>query len=287
MSEQSARTPDRAARGRPRAPRPPCGRSTRQKARDHVDPRPSALARRSSVRARTPAERGHHDRQYTSQLPPDRRGPPPTRGRRRPRSETARLKDKAADAGGHLLERGEGRGRRRHPGGAPPARRPLVAGALRGRPTRRAASRAGSPAGLTSVGGQLTQMASAPSEQNLATDIVREVGAPGRRARPAGWRATAPTRCSTRSAASRGGVPAPSSLLAAGAGVVLGRLTRGLKDAPTSPASTDDRSRRDPADRRAPSRCRSTTTRSRSVRGSPTSSRRRCPARPPRAWDER
>ncbi|WP_456845284.1 hypothetical protein [Cellulomonas sp. P5_C6] len=146
------------------------------------------------------------------------------------------LKDKAANAGGHLL--GEAKGEaaavtqeaRRQLGDLWSQARDEVSGQV-GTQQRRLAG------GLSSVGDQLTQMAAAPTEQNIATDVAREIGdrvtALGRWLEDHG-----PDEAldEVRGFARRR--PGTFLVLAAGAGVVLGRLTRGLKDAPTPRPTT-------------------------------------------------
>ncbi|WP_315096860.1 hypothetical protein [uncultured Cellulomonas sp.] len=146
------------------------------------------------------------------------------------KEQAGNLKEKATDAGGHLL--GEAKGEaaavtqeaRRQLGDLWSQARTEVAGQAGTQQSRLAG-------GLTSVGGQLSQMASTTSEQNLATDIVREVGdrvdSLGR------WlESHGPDEVldEVRSFARRR--PGTFLLVAAGAGMALGRLTRGLKDAP-------------------------------------------------------
>lgn len=150
------------------------------------------------------------------------------------REQASTLKAKAADAGGHLLDDAKGEAAavtheaRRQLGDLWSQARTEVTGQAATQQSRLAG-------GLTSVGGQLSQMASAPAEQNLATDLVREVGdkvdALGR------WlEGHGPDEVldEVRSFARRR--PGTFLVIAAGAGVVLGRLTRGLKDAPSAPA---------------------------------------------------
>ncbi|NUU17767.1 hypothetical protein HP550_10960 [Cellulomonas humilata] len=146
------------------------------------------------------------------------------------KEQASTLKAKAADAGGHLLDDAKGEAAavtqeaRRQLGDLWSQARTEVTGQASTQQSRLAG-------GLTSVGGQLSQMASAPAEQNLATDLVREVGdkvdSLGR------WlESHGPDEVldEVRSFARRR--PGTFLLVAAGAGVVLGRLTRGLKDAP-------------------------------------------------------
>ncbi|KRD45196.1 hypothetical protein ASE38_14555 [Cellulomonas sp. Root930] len=146
------------------------------------------------------------------------------------KEQASTLKAKATDAGGHLLDDARGEAAavtheaRRQLGDLWSQARTEVTGQAATQQSRLAG-------GLTSVGGQLSQMASAPTEQNLATDLVREVGdkvdALGR------WlEGHGPDEVldEVRSFARRR--PGTFLVIAAGAGVVLGRLTRGLKDAP-------------------------------------------------------
>ena len=172
--------------------------------------------------------------QYTTSYPQADAEPPTAT--QTARDETARLKDKAADAGGHLVDEAKGEAAavtqeaRRQLGDLWSQARSELSDQASSQQTRLAS-------GLTSVGSQLSQMAAAPSEQNLATDIVREVG--DRVDALGGWLGShGPDDVldEVRSFARRR--PGTFLLLAAGAGVVLGRLTRGLKDAPSSPAST-------------------------------------------------
>ncbi|WP_421741513.1 hypothetical protein [Cellulomonas sp.] len=146
------------------------------------------------------------------------------------KEQASTLKAKAADAGGHLFDDAKGEAAavtheaRRQLGDLWSQARTEVTGQAATQQSRLAG-------GLTSVGGQLSQMASAPTEQNLATDLVREVGdkvdALGRWLEDHG-----PDEVldEVRSFARRR--PGTFLVIAAGAGVVLGRLTRGLKDAP-------------------------------------------------------
>lgn len=152
------------------------------------------------------------------------------------KEQAGNLKDSAAGAGGHLL--GEAKSEatavtqeaRRQLGDLWTQARSEVTDQASAQQTRLAG-------GLTAVGGQFTQMASAPDEQNLATDIVREVGtrvdALGRWLENHG-----PDEVldEVRTFARRR--PGTFLLVAAGAGVVLGRLTRGLKDAPSATPTT-------------------------------------------------
>ncbi|MBO9555169.1 hypothetical protein [Cellulomonas sp.] len=145
------------------------------------------------------------------------------------------LKDKAADAGGHLL----GEAKQEAAAVAGEARRQLddlwsrtrseVSGQAGTQQTRLAS-------GLSTVSGQLSQMASAPAEQNLATDLVRGVGdAVGQVGRWLDEHSPEEVLDEVRRFARRR--PGTFLLLAAGAGIVAGRLTRGLKDAPSTPSA--------------------------------------------------
>jgi len=153
------------------------------------------------------------------------------------KEQASTLKDTAAEAGEHLL--GEAKGEAAAV--TQEARRQL--GELWSQARTEVVDQAGAQqsrlaGGLTAVGGQFSQMAAAPTEQNLATDVVREVG---QRVDSLGrWlESHGPDEVldEVRSFARRR--PGTFLLLAAGAGVVLGRLTRGLKDAPPeSPRSS-------------------------------------------------
>jgi len=152
------------------------------------------------------------------------------------KQETGRLKDSAAQTGGQLLEDAKGEAAavtqeaRSQLSDLWGQARSEVSGQASTQQTRLAG-------GLTSIGGQLTQMASDQSEQNVATDIVREVG---QRVDSVGrWlESHGPDELveEVRDFARRR--PVAFLALAAGAGVVLGRLTRGLKDAPSETRST-------------------------------------------------
>lgn len=171
---------------------------------------------------------------YTSPYPQHDSEPPSTADTAKEQAST--LKDKATDAGGQLL--GEAKGEaaavtqeaKRQLGDLWAQARTEVSDQASTQQSRLAG-------GLTAVGGQFSQMASAPSEQNLATDIVREVG---ERADSLGrWlESHGPDEVldEVRSFARRR--PGTFLLIAAGAGVVLGRLTRGLKDASATPTTT-------------------------------------------------
>ena len=151
------------------------------------------------------------------------------------KDEAAHLKDRATDAGGHLLDEAKGEAT----AVTQEARRQLDD--LWSQARSEVSSQAGTQqqrlaGGLTSVGDQLTQMASSTSEQGIATDVVREVGT---RVDTLGrWledRGPQEILDEVRSFARRR--PGTFLLVAAGAGVVVGRLTRGLKDASPSGAS--------------------------------------------------
>lgn len=148
------------------------------------------------------------------------------------KEQASNLQGKAADAGGHLL--GEAKDEaaavtqeaRRQLGDLWSQARDEISGQVSTQQSRLAG-------GLTTVGGQLTQMASAPVEQNLATDIAREIG--DRVTSLGRWlddhgpdEALDEVRVFARRR------PGTFLVIAAGAGVVLGRLTRGLKDAPSA-----------------------------------------------------
>ena len=148
------------------------------------------------------------------------------------KEQASNLKQTATGAGGHLL--GEAKGEaaavtqeaRRQLSDLWSQARTEVSGQASTQQTRIAG-------GLSAVGNQFSQMASAPDQQNLATDIVREVGD---RVEGLGrWLENhGPDEVldEVRSFARRR--PGTFLLVAAGAGVVLGRLTRGLKDGSTS-----------------------------------------------------
>ncbi|WP_456846382.1 hypothetical protein [Cellulomonas sp. P5_C6] len=147
------------------------------------------------------------------------------------KEQAASLKDQAAGAGEHLLDEAKGEAA----AVTDEARRQLsdLWSQARAEVSGQVGTQQGRLAGgLTSVGTQLNQMAAAPSERNLATDVVREVGdradALGRWLQDHG-----PDEVldEVRRFARRR--PGTFLLVAAGAGVALGRLTRGLKDAPT------------------------------------------------------
>lgn len=169
--------------------------------------------------------------EYTSPYPQHGGEPPSTANVAKEQAST--LKEKATDAGGQLL--GEAKGEAAAV--TQEAKRQL--GDLWTQARTEVSEQAGTQqsriaGGLTAVGSQFSQMANAPTEQNLATDIVREVG---QRVDGLGqWLEThGPDEvlAEVRSFARRR--PGTFLLIAAGAGVVLGRLTRGLKDAPSSP----------------------------------------------------
>jgi hypothetical protein len=145
------------------------------------------------------------------------------------KDEARGLKDKATESGGQLL----GEAKSEAAAVTQEARRQL--GDLWGQARTEVSGQVGTQqsrlaGGLTSVGDQLTQMAGSTGEQNIATDIAREIGdrvtAAGRWLDEHG-----PDEAldEVRSFARRR--PGTFLLIAAGAGVVLGRLTRGLKDA--------------------------------------------------------
>ncbi len=161
------------------------------------------------------------------------------------KEQASSLKDTAAGAGEHLL--GEAKGEAAAV--AKEARRQLddlwsqarseLSGQAAGQQSRLAA-------GLSSVGANLTQMSSAPDERNLATDVVREVGervdAVGR------WlEAHGPEDVLDEVQRFARRRPGTFLLVAAGAGVVLGRLTRGLKDAGSSSPTPTPRPEARPA----------------------------------------
>jgi len=155
------------------------------------------------------------------------------------KEQAEKLKEKAADTGGHLLDEAKGEvaavsgEARRQLSDLWSQARSEVAGQAGTQQSRLAG-------GLTSIAGQLNQMASSPTEQNLATDLVREVGD---RADSLGrWLEDhGPDEVleEVRRFARRR--PGTFLLVAAGAGAVLGRLTRGLKDASGSESTTPAR----------------------------------------------
>jgi hypothetical protein len=150
------------------------------------------------------------------------------------KEQAANLKDQAAGAGGHLLDEAKGEAAavtdeaRRQISDLWSQTRTELSDQVGTQQNRLAG-------GLTSFATQLNQMADAPTERNLATDVVREVGdradALGRWLQDHG-----PDEVldEVRQFARRR--PGTFLLVAAGAGVVLGRLTRGLKDAPSTPS---------------------------------------------------
>ena len=152
------------------------------------------------------------------------------------KEETSRLKDSATQAGGQLLQDAKGEAAavtqeaRRQLGDLWSQARDEVSGQATTQQTRLAG-------GLTSIGGQLTQMASNQSEQNVATDIVHEVG---QRADSLGrWlESHGPDELVDEVRAFARRRPVAFLAIAAGAGIVLGRLTRGLKDAPPETRTT-------------------------------------------------
>jgi hypothetical protein len=146
------------------------------------------------------------------------------------KDEASRLKDAAAQSGGQLLDDAKSeaaavsREARRQVGDLWGQARSEVSDQASMQQSRLAG-------GLTSVGSQLTQMASSQPDHNVATDIVQEVG---QRIDTLGrWLDShGPDELveEVRGFARRR--PVTFLALAAGAGIVLGRLTRGLKDAP-------------------------------------------------------
>ncbi len=155
------------------------------------------------------------------------------------KEQAGSLKDTAAGAGEHLL--GEARGEAAAV--AQEARRQVddlwsqARSELSGQVGSQQSRLAG---GLSSIGANLTQMSSAPDERNLATEVVREVGervdAVGR------WlEARGPEEVLDEVQRFARRRPGTFLLVAAGAGVVLGRLTRGLKDAGASGPTPTER----------------------------------------------
>jgi hypothetical protein len=144
------------------------------------------------------------------------------------KDEADRLKESATKTGSQLLEDAKSEAM----AVSQEARHQL--GDLWGQARSQVADEAGNQqsrlaGGLTSIGDQLTQMASSQSEQNVATDLVQEVG---QRVGGLGrwFENHGPDELfdEVRSFARRR--PVTFLALAAGAGVVVGRLTRGLKD---------------------------------------------------------
>ena len=186
-------------------------------------PRPAhhrCASGRGTTSAQTQRETRHsHDRLHAAPTPSTSDAPPSTTDTAK--DEAGTLKDKAAGAGGHLLDEAKGEAA----AVTQEARRQLgdlwSPGPHRGRPTRPARSRAGSPAGLTSVGGQLSQMA-ARTVRAEPRHRRRARGRPaGRRARPLA-RGPRARRGARRGAQLRPTPPGTFLLVAAGAGVVLG-----------------------------------------------------------------
>ncbi|WP_051274355.1 hypothetical protein [Cellulomonas sp. URHD0024] len=155
------------------------------------------------------------------------------------KDEATRLKDSAKQTGGQLLEDAKGEAvavsqeARRQIGDLWQQARFEVSDQASAQQSRLAG-------GLTSIGSQLTQMASSTDEQNTATDIVHEVG---QRIDSLGrWLDThGPDELvdEVRNFARRR--PGTFLAIAAGAGIVLGRLTRGIKDAANDEPRTEQR----------------------------------------------
>ncbi|WP_051640358.1 hypothetical protein [Cellulomonas sp. URHE0023] len=147
-------------------------------------------------------------------------------------NESTGLKERAADAGGHMV----GEVKAEVSGVTDETTRQaadLWSRARSGFSERAGAQQSRLATGLSSAAAQLTQMASQSDAQGVPTDLVREVG---RRLDSAGrWldvHDPDEVLDEVRQFARRR--PGSFLLLAAGAGVVLGRLTRGLKDAPSA-----------------------------------------------------
>ena len=152
------------------------------------------------------------------------------------KEQTGRLKESATQTGGQLLEDAKGEAA----AVSQEARRQL--GDLWSQARSEVSDQASTQqirlaGGMTSIGGQLTRMASNQTEQNVATDIVQEVG---QRVDTLGrWlESHGPDELVDEVRAFARRRPVAFLAIAAGAGIVLGRLTRGLKDAPPEPRTT-------------------------------------------------
>ncbi|WP_051640352.1 hypothetical protein [Cellulomonas sp. URHE0023] len=152
------------------------------------------------------------------------------------KDQASRLKESATQSGGQLLEDAKSEAA----AVSQEARRQVgdLWGQARSELSDQASTQQSRLAGgLTSVGSQLTQMASTQPDHNVATDVVHEVG---QRIDTLGrWLDThGPDELveEVRDFARRR--PVTFLALAAGAGIVLGRLTRGLKDAPDDASRT-------------------------------------------------
>jgi len=149
------------------------------------------------------------------------------------RSEASDLKDKATGAGSQLLDQA----RSETAAVTDEARRQVSD--LWSQARTQVADQAGTQqsrlaGGLTTAGDDLAQMASASTSPGIAADVVREVG--DRVSQAGRWlqdRGPEELLDEVRAFARRR--PGTFLLVAAGAGIVLGRLGRGLKDAPPAP----------------------------------------------------
>ncbi|MGY4642309.1 hypothetical protein [Cellulomonas sp. URHB0016] len=155
------------------------------------------------------------------------------------KDQARNLKEQTAAAGEHLLDEARSEASavaqeaQQRVGDLWSQARTEVSGQVGGQQNRLAG-------GLRSFGDQLHQMADAPAEQSVASDVVREVasrvGTLGR------WledHEPDEVLDEVRRFARRR--PGTFLLAAAAAGVVVGRLTRGLKDAGPATQSTDHR----------------------------------------------
>lgn len=153
------------------------------------------------------------------------------------KEQAGNLKEKAAETGGHLLSEAKGEAAavtseaRRQLNSLWSQARDEVSSQAQTQQTRLAG-------GLGTFSSQLSQMASAPNEQNMATDLVRgvsdKVGEIGQ------WldmHSPDELLDEVRSFARRR--PALFLTIAAGAGIVVGRLARGLKDAQSERETAD------------------------------------------------
>ena len=149
------------------------------------------------------------------------------------KEQASNLKDRATDAGGHLA--GDAKGEAQAV--THEAKRQL--GDLWSQARDEVTSQAGSQqsrlaGGLSTAGRQLDEMASSSSEQGIATDVVREVA--GRVSAVGEWlEHHGPDEAleEVRRFARRR--PGTFLVIAAGAGILAGRLTRGLKDSSSEP----------------------------------------------------
>jgi hypothetical protein len=115
--------------------------------------------------------------------------------------------------------------------------RDLLGEARAGLQGQASSQQAKAAAGLRSLGDELGRMADSSEQGGLAADLVRQVS--GRTSTVAGWledREPGDLLSEVANFARR--KPGTFLALAAGAGVLAGRLTRGLKDAPSGGTST-------------------------------------------------